>query len=73
MAATMKHRRSKSKRNSTRGANRYDVVLTKAKKLKKFGGSFLAKAGNVFVPPHMVTPENPEYNGIKVISKKDKE
>lgn len=72
MAATMKHRRSKSKRNKTRGSNRYDIVLTKAKKIKKFGGAFLSKAGNAFVPPHMVTPENPEYNGVTVISKKDK-
>ncbi len=69
MAATMKHRRSKSKRNSTRSSNRYDKLLTKFKKIKKQGGKTLAKTStNKFVPPHTVTKDNPVYNGVKVLN-----
>ncbi|BCX13872.1 MAG: hypothetical protein KatS3mg085_404 [Candidatus Dojkabacteria bacterium] len=69
MAATMKHRRSSSKRKSTRGADRYDKLLKKFKKLRKYGGTFLIKAkNNVKVPPHRVTKLNPEHKGVKVIN-----
>lgn len=72
MAATMKHRRSASKRRKTRGSNRYDKVLTRAKKIKKYGGSFLAKSkvsGKV-APAHRVSKRNSEYNSVKVTSEK---
>jgi ribosomal protein S19 len=74
MTATMKHRRSSSKRGSARGADRYDKLLKKIKKMKKYGGSFFVKiAGkNVITLPHRVTKDNPEYKGVKVISTKKK-
>lgn len=74
MAATMKHRRSSRKRKTARGADRYDKVLKKLKKIKKSGGSFLAKSNltNKYVPAHTVCEDNPEYNGVKVISPKEK-
>lgn len=72
MAATPKHRRSSSKRRSTRASNRYDVVLTKAKKVKKNGGKLLsAKAGKSLVPSHRVTKANPTYKGVKVFEDKE--
>lgn len=69
MAATMKHRRSSSKRDKARGSNRYDKLLTKYKKLKKFGGSFLtrSKVTGELVPSHRVSKKNPEYNSVKVL------
>lgn len=72
MAATPKHRRSSSKRRSTRASNRHDVVLNQFRKLKKKGGVVLVKDESTgsFVPPHRVTPKNPTYKGIKVITKK---
>jgi hypothetical protein len=63
MAATPKHRRSSRRRRTTQASNRYDVVLNKARKMKKNGGS-LSKS-----PSHMVTPENPTYKGVTVITK----
>jgi ribosomal protein L32 len=74
MAATMKHRRSASKRNSTRGADRYDKALTKAKKIAKKGGSFLVKVktSKSFVPSHTVCEDNPTYKGVKVLNPKTK-
>jgi ribosomal protein L32 len=74
MAATPKHRRSSQKKRSTRASNRYDVALTKARKVKKNGGKLvqLNKKTGKYTPSHMVSKENPEYKGIKVISKKSK-
>lgn len=72
MAPTMKHRRSKSKRNSTRGADRYDKVLTKFKKIKRLGGSITKVENNQKVLPHRVSKKNPEYKGVKVITKESK-
>lgn len=70
MAATPKRRRSTSKRGHARGANRYDKWLTKYKKIKKKGGSFLSKSKSTskLVPSHKVSKDNPDYNGVKVIS-----
>lgn len=72
MAATMKHRRSKSKRNKTRGSERYDKVLRKFKIIKKKGGSFLSrsKVTGELVPAHRVSKNNSEYNSVKVMSEK---
>ncbi len=71
MAATPKHRRSSSKRRSTKASNRYDVTLTKFRKIKKKGGKVvhLSKETGKMVPSHMVTPDSPIYKGIKVINK----
>ncbi len=67
----MKHRRSSSKRDKTRGSNRYDKLLTKFKTIKKNGGSFLAKSkiSGELVPAHRVSKDNNEYNSVKVIGK----
>jgi ribosomal protein L32 len=72
MAATPKHRRSSSKRRSTKASNRYDVTLTKFRKMKKKGGKVvhLSSETGKMVPSHMVTKDNPTYKGIKVITKK---
>lgn len=72
MAATPKHRRSSSKKRSTRASNRYDVTLNKYRKIKRHGGKVLhlSKETGKMVPPHMVTPDSPSYRGIKVITKK---
>lgn len=72
MAATPKHRRSSQKKRSTRASNRYDVVLTKSRKTKKFGGKLVSfnKELNKFAPSHRVSKENPEYKGIKIIKEK---
>ncbi len=69
MAATPKHRRSASKKRSTRASNRYDVLLTKARKIKKLGGNLVAEVKGIkkFSPSHMVTKNNPEYKGRKYI------
>ncbi len=69
MAATMKHRRSARRRKTTRGAERYDVVLRKFKKIKKFGGSFLVKSkvSKKLVPPHKASKNNAVYNTVKVL------
>ncbi|MCA9380772.1 hypothetical protein KC678_00715 [Candidatus Dojkabacteria bacterium] len=69
MAATPKRRRSASKRNSTRAAERYDKQIRKAKKIKKFGGSHLVKSPvtGKLVPAHRATKKNPEYNSVKVM------
>ena len=72
MAATMKHRRSKSKQRKTRGSERYDKLLRKFKKLKKKGGSFLIKSkitGELTLS-HRVSKKNPEYNSVKVVNEK---
>jgi len=71
MAATMKHRRSASKRKKTRGDHRYDKILRKLKKIKKFGGSFLveSKETGELVPAHRVSKDNTEYKSVKVINK----
>jgi ribosomal protein L32 len=70
MGATPKRRRSSSKRRSTMGSNRYDKVLTKMKKIKKFGGSFLvrSKTTGKLSPAHRVSKENPEYKGKQIIN-----
>lgn len=70
MAATPKRRRSKAKQRSTRGADRYDKLLTKFKKMKKFGGSFLSKSKTTkkLAPSHRVSDNNPEYNSVKVVN-----
>mgnify|MGYP003465506861 CR=1 FL=1 len=72
MAATPKHRRSSSKKGSTRASNRYDKVLTKSKTIKKRGGKFLAVSSQTgkYYPAHTVCEDNPEYKGIKILSKK---
>ncbi len=72
MAATMKHRRSSRRKKTTRGADRYDVLLKKVKRIKKSGGSPLtrSKSSSALVPSHRVTPESPSYKGVKVISEK---
>lgn len=69
MAATMKRRRSKSKRDKTRGDHRYDKQLRKAKKIKKFGGSFLVRSSitGELVPAHRVSKKHPEYNSVRVV------
>lgn len=69
MAATMKHRRSKSKRKSTRGADRYDKILRKYKKMKKLGGSFFVKGKNDSEArlSHRVDKDNVEYKNVKVV------
>lgn len=74
MAATPKHRRSGRRRKTTRAANRHDVLLNKARVIKKNGGSFLVldKESGKLVPAHTVTVDNPIYKGIKVISKNKK-
>lgn len=72
MAPTMKHRRSSSKRKSKRGANRYDKILTKFKKIKKLGGTVVREKNGKNALPHRVTKENPEHKGEKVIIKKSK-
>lgn len=74
MAATPKHRRSSSKKRSTRASNRYDVALTKSRTIKRKGGKHLSSKNSlgVLVPSHRVTSENPEYKGIKVIKTKNK-
>jgi len=71
MAATPKHRRSASKKRSTRASNRYDVLLNKARVVKKNGGAIVhkdAKTG-VIHPSHTVSKENPEYKGRKFVTK----
>ena len=72
MAATPKHRRSSQRKRSTRASNRYDVVLNMFRKMKKNGGKFVSKDSktNKFQPSHLVSKENPEYKGIKIINKK---
>jgi ribosomal protein L32 len=52
------------------GSNRYDKVLTKMKKIKKFGGSFLvrSKTTGKLSPAHRVSKENPEYKGKQIIN-----
>jgi hypothetical protein len=74
MGAAPKHRRSASKRNSTRGSNRYDSTLTRAKTVKRNGGKFLAKSKvtGKFAPAHRVSAENPEYKGFKLKVKSKK-
>lgn len=72
MAATMKHRRSSSKRDKARGSNRYDKTLTKFKKMKKKGGRFVSKRidGKTIVS-HRVTAENPVYKNTKILQTKE--
>jgi ribosomal protein L32 len=72
MAATPKHRRSSSKARSTRASNRYDVTLTKFKKMKKKGGkSFtVSKETGLAGLSHRVSKDNPTYKGIKVMDEK---
>lgn len=55
MGATPKHKRSKSKRNSTRSSNRFDKLLTKFKKIKKKGGSLVGKTKDGIHPSHRVS------------------
>lgn len=71
MAATPKHRRSASKKRSTRASNRYDVLLNKARVVKKNGGQLVHKEKSTgkISPAHMVTKDNPEYKGRKFITK----
>ncbi len=67
MAATVKHRRSASKRDKTRGDHRYDKVLRKAKEIKKYGGSFLVKSkSGELIPAHRITKSSPEYKKVKL-------
>ncbi len=70
MAATPKHKRSASKARKTRASNRYDVVLNKARKIKKNGGNFYVISKETGLPtlPHRVTKEDPTYKGRKVIN-----
>lgn len=72
MAATMKHRRSSSKKRSTRAADRYDAQLKKFKKIKKYGGLPVVKVAGkkVALVSHRVTKQNPIYRGVKVIATK---
>lgn len=74
MAASPKHRRSSSKRDSARGSNRYDSTLTRAKTVKKKGGKLLAKSkiSGKLVPSHRISKENPEYKGFKLKVKSKK-
>lgn len=68
MAATPKHKRSAQKARSTRASNRYDVTLTKARKMKKKGGNaFTVSKSGVLSKSHTVTKENPEYKGKKLL------
>lgn len=56
MAATPKHKRSASKRNSTRSSNRFDKLLTKFKKIKKYGGNLVGVSnGGIIHPSHKVS------------------
>lgn len=72
MAATPKHRRSASKARSTRASNRYDVVLNRFRKMKKFGGSSatVSKETGKIVLPHTVSDESSTYKGKKIINSK---
>jgi hypothetical protein len=68
MAATPKHKRSAQKARSTRASNRYDLALTKARKMKKKGGSaFVITKSGTISKSHTVTKENPEYKGKKLL------
>ncbi len=70
MAATPKHKRSSSKAGKTRASNRYDVVLNKARTMKKKGGKFFVISKETGLPTlsHRVTKEDPSYKGRKVIN-----
>lgn len=72
MAATPKHRRSASKARSTRASQRYDVTLTKFKKMKKKGGKsyVISKETGMASLSHRVSKDNPTYKGVKVINDK---
>lgn len=75
MAATPKHRRSRSKARSTKASNRYDQLLNKFRKIKKKGGTFLIKNKsesiaddlNKYKLPHKVDKNNPYHKNIKII------
>jgi ribosomal protein L32 len=71
MAATPKHRRSSRKAKLSRSSNRYDKQLTRAKVIKKYGGSHLVKSKitGELVPAHRVSADHPEYKNIKIINK----
>lgn len=62
MGATPKHKRSKSKRNSTRASNRFDKLLTKFKKIKKYGGNLVgaSKDGGIH-PSHRVSDTDKSF------------
>lgn len=74
MAATPKHRRSSSKKMSTRASQRYDVLLAKARKIKKFGGKLVqvSKENGKFFKSHRISENNPTHKGINIISKSKK-
>lgn len=55
MAATMKHRRSKTRQRTTRASWHY--------KITKLPQLIMLESGKR-VPRHMVTPENPSKNGV---------
>ena len=73
MAATMKHKRSSRRSKTTRSSDRYDKLLTKFKKIKKNGGSFLAKSNitGELVRPHTVEAKNPIYKDVKILQTED--
>lgn len=68
MAATPKHRRSRQKARSTKASDRYNKLLTLAKKVKKKGGALfqLTKQGKPF-KSHTVSENNKLYKGVKVL------
>lgn len=72
MAATVKRKRSSQKRRMSQSSNRYDKLLTKFKKMKKFGGSFLVKSKEtgLMSPAHTVSEANPSYKGVTIVKEK---
>lgn len=61
MAATVKHRRSKTRQRKVRGARHY--------KITELPQLVVLESGKR-VPRHMVTPDNPTKNGVKFLRTK---
>ncbi len=68
MAATPKHRRSLQKARSTKASDRYNKLITLARKVKKCGGTLfsLNKKGYSF-KAHVVSKNNKVYKNVKVL------
>jgi len=68
MAATPKHRRSAQKARKTKASDRYDKLITLARKVKKFGGMLfhVNKLGHPY-KSHIVSKNNSTYKGVKII------
>lgn len=68
MAATPKHRRSKQKARTTKASDRYDKLITLARKVKKKGGALfqINKQGKPY-KSHTVGENNKVYKEIKIL------